>query len=224
MVRRHALLLAPVLLCAACSAAAAPNVDAASGSATPRTATTSAAVAPTSPVASAPEVTVPGTSVRGVADVGEFGGLPPSRPTNAAGRAVAAISLAIPHSGYGGVTLGGGNGIIVAELFGHPDAALDRELRRARASGVIVEIREVTRSLASLEALADHGLWAGLPEHLRAHLVEQQVDLVGNRVVAGFDVPIDVPLRTTVGSRFGDAVAVAPATPNIGLVATASLD
>jgi hypothetical protein len=123
----------------------------------------------------------------------------------------------MPHSRYGGVTLGGGNGIIVAELVGHDDAELDRELRRARANGVIVEILPVTRSLAELEALAAEGLWRGLPADIQAHLNTTQVDLRGNRVIAGLDCPLDLTLRTAVASRFGDAVAVAPATPSIGL-------
>ena len=65
-----------------------------------------------------------GTSGPALAEVTGFGGTV-STPTPAALGAMQAILISTPAARYGGVTLGGGGGIIVAELAGTPDPALD---------------------------------------------------------------------------------------------------
>jgi hypothetical protein len=121
------------------------------------------------------------------------------------------ISMSTPHAAYGGVTLGGGGGIIVAELVGRPDQGLARAIRHARAAGVQVQELSVERSLAELEGLADRGAFRRLPLALRDHGTMTQVDVIGNRVIVGFDLPLDLALRADVASTFGSAVAVARA-------------
>ena len=189
----------PVLaLCAACSAA--PAAGAATDGSTSAPTVGAATAAP-------PSTASPG---RALAEVVAFG-LTVSTPTNAASRASQSIEIATPREKYGGVVLGGGAGIVVAELPGPQDPALERALRRARAAGVTVEIVPATRSLAELEALGNHDAWTRLPAHLKTHLTATQVDVARNRVVLGFDVPLDENLRAAVAATSGGSVVVAKA-------------
>ncbi|HET7900837.1 MAG TPA: hypothetical protein VFL59_06580, partial [Candidatus Nanopelagicales bacterium] len=140
-----------------------------------------------------------------------------SRTTDAAMHAFGAIWIAVPYAAYGGVVPGGGAGITVSLLPGRTDPNLALLMRQARRAGVIVQVRQVHASLAHLEALADRGIVAKLPQHLRDHLVGTQVDIENNRVVASFDVPLDADLRAAVGDLFGDEVAVAFGQPAFAL-------
>jgi hypothetical protein len=189
----------PVLaLCAACSAAPSAGTTTIGSTSAPTVGAAAAATPGTAP---------PG---RALAEVVEFG-LTVSTPTNAASGASQSIEIATPRSTYGGVVLGGGAGIVVAKLPGPQDPALDRLLHRARAAGVTVEIVPATRSLAELDALGNHDAWTRLPANLTTHLTATQVDVARNRVVLGFDVPLDESLRAVVAATFGDSVVVAKA-------------
>lgn len=199
-IARPVVLMVGLALCAGCGAGPAgpSSVATQPSSAVASRSTTGATAQPSESAASGARLApmVPGD-------------IPGSPTAQRAMDAVLAISVAMPHTAYGGVIPGGGNGIVVSVLPGGTDKRLRALLDQAVRDGVIVQVRTGSATLAQLEALGDRGIWTRLPAELSDHCVATQVDVENNRVIATFDLPLDDALRATVARIFGDQVAVA---------------